>query len=189
MVTQPIPSSCFPRYPPVDVFLALSRIGGMVLWRGLVTRPFPTVAPAPFPERENGDSSDPDTNPAYGSEPIVLGLCHTFEEFTVGSFPIPKSSTLPIKPVVADAAFGVVIVRHNAASVRFKRIVHAYLAQPAFIITTLLHRRRLHLSEGAVPPLQGSDRMHGPYPGLTPWAIPCRSFGAGSSPKGALGNG
>ena len=40
----------------------------------------------------------------------------------------------------------------------------------------------------AVAPLQGSDWMHGPHPGLTPWAIACRSFGAGSSPKGAAEN-
>ena len=37
-------------------------------------------------------------------------------------------------------------------------------------------------------PLQGSDRVHGPHPGLTPWAIPCRPFGADSSPKGAAEN-
>ena len=40
----------------------------------------------------------------------------------------------------------------------------------------------------AVAPLQGSDWMHGPHPGLTPWAIACRSFGAGSSPKGVVEN-
>ena len=37
-------------------------------------------------------------------------------------------------------------------------------------------------------PLQGSDWMHGPHPGLTPWAIACRSLGAGPSPKGAAEN-
>ena len=40
-----------------------------------------------------------------------------------------------------------------------------------------------HIKGFAVTPLQGSDLMHGPHPGLTPWAMLCRS-----SPNGAVEN-